>query len=142
MSSSLDQAQIMNSAMEKKVKQMDRYCRKVSYLGFQFIMYCLNTRVVGEWKHKVDGLTMDLEAAQNETRTVSAELYSAKNAYEESVLQLEEVRRENKALSIEIKDIMDSITEGGRSIHEIGNFVNLFDYLPILFTSRQNPEEA
>ena len=95
-------------------------------------MYCLNTRVVGEWKHKVDGLTMDLEAAQNETRTVSAELYSAKNAYEESVLQLEEVRRENKALSIEIKDIMDSITEGGRSIHEIGNFVIFFfDYLPI-----------
>ena len=91
-------------------------------------VYCLDTRVVGEWKHKVDGLTMDLEAAQNETRTVSAELYSAKNAYEESVLQLEEVRRENKALSIEIKDIMDSITEGGRSIHEIGNFVNLFDF--------------
>merc|ERR1712064_115619 len=52
-------------------------------------------------------------------RTVSAELFKAKNAYEESVIQLDEVRRENKALSIEIKDIMDSITEGGRSIHEI-----------------------
>merc|ERR1712176_269564 len=40
-------------------------------------------------------------------------------AYEETVLQLEEVRRENKTLSNEIKDIMDQITEGGRSIHEI-----------------------
>jgi len=99
MSSALDQAQIMNSAMEKKAKQYDR--------------------IVGEWKHKVDGLGMDLEMAQNETRTVSAELFKAKNAYEESVIQLDEVRRENKALSIEIKDIMDSITEGGRSIHEI-----------------------
>merc|ERR1712243_548719 len=39
--------------------------------------------------------------------------------YEESVLQLDEVRKENKALSNEIKDIMDQITEGGRSIHEI-----------------------
>merc|ERR1712098_336448 len=39
--------------------------------------------------------------------------------YEETVLQLEEVRRENKTLSNEIKDIMDQITEGGRSIHEI-----------------------
>ena len=31
----------------------------------------------------------------NETRTVSAELFTAKNAYEESVIQLDEVRREN-----------------------------------------------
>merc|ERR1719341_754577 len=99
MGGNLDQAQIMNSSMEKKAKQMDR--------------------IVGEWKHKVDGLATDLEMAQNETRTVSAELFTAKNAYEESVIQLDEVRRENKVLSIEIKDIMDSITEGGRSIHEI-----------------------
>merc|ERR1719237_1549311 len=35
------------------------------------------------------------------------------------MLQLEEVRRENKTLSKEIKDIMDQISEGGRSIHEI-----------------------
>merc|ERR1712158_272141 len=40
-------------------------------------------------------------------------------AYEEAVLQLDEVRRENKNLSNEIKDIMDQISEGGRSIHEI-----------------------
>merc|ERR1712170_61382 len=47
------------------------------------------------------------------------ELFRVKNAYDESILQLEEVRRENKSLSHEIKDIMDQITEGGRSIHEI-----------------------
>merc|ERR1712126_644375 len=40
-------------------------------------------------------------------------------SYEESVLQLDEVRKENKTLSNEIKDIMDQISEGGRSIHEI-----------------------
>merc|ERR1712193_341057 len=49
----------------------------------------------------------------------ASELFKVKAAYEEIVLQLEEVRRENKALSNEIKDIMDQITEGGRSIHEI-----------------------
>merc|ERR1740121_2453262 len=54
-----------------------------------------------------------------ETRNVSSELFRAKNAYDETILQLEEVRRENKTLSNEIKDIMDQITEGGRSIHEI-----------------------
>merc|ERR1712095_197530 len=52
-------------------------------------------KIVIEWKRKVDGLAMDLDVAQ-----------------------LDEVRRENKSLSNEIKDIMDQISEGGRSIHE------------------------
>merc|ERR1739838_734547 len=95
----LDQAQVLNASMEKKAKQCDR--------------------IVGEWKHKVDGLSMDLDVAQNETRSISSELFKVKNAYDEGVMQLEEVRRENKSLSNEIKDIMDQITEGGRSIHEI-----------------------
>merc|ERR1711897_71630 len=76
-------------------------------------------RIVGEWKHKVDGLSLDLDGSQKETRNASSELFRVKNAYEESVLQLEEVRRENKTLSTEIKDIMDQISEGGRSIHDI-----------------------
>merc|ERR1711910_229112 len=50
---------------------------------------------------------------------ISSELFRVKNAYEESLAQLEAVRRENKVLSNEIKDIMDQISEGGRSIHEI-----------------------
>merc|ERR1712045_75805 len=87
-----DQAQILNANMEKKAKQCDR--------------------IVGEWKSKVDGLSVDLDMAQNETRSVSSELFKVKNAYDEALLQLEEVRRENKTLSNEIK-------EGGRSIHEI-----------------------
>merc|ERR1719500_908658 len=64
----LDQAQIMNAAMEKKAKQFDR--------------------IVGEWKSKVDGLGMDLDNAQNETRNVSSELFRVKSAYDESILQL------------------------------------------------------
>jgi chromosome segregation ATPase len=62
---------------------------------------------------------MDLDNSQKETRNASSELFRIKSAYEESVLQLDEVRRENKNLSNEIKDIMDQISEGGRSIHEI-----------------------
>merc|ERR1712117_292656 len=64
MSSQLDQAQIMNSAMEKKAKQFDR--------------------IVGEWKQKVDSLSMDLDVAQKETRNVSAELFRVKSAYDEA----------------------------------------------------------
>merc|ERR1719392_284624 len=99
MSVQLDQAQMVNSQMEKRAKQYDR--------------------VVGEWKMKVDSLSRDLDEAQKDTRNVSSDLFKIKNAYDESIMQLEEVRRENKVLSGEIKDIMDQITEGGRSIHEI-----------------------
>merc|ERR1712119_241069 len=99
MAAQADQAHILNSSMEKKAKQFDR--------------------VVSEWKQKVDSMSMDLDVAQKECRNASSELFRVKSAYEESVLQLDEVRRENKALSNEIKDIMDQISEGGRSIHEI-----------------------
>merc|ERR1712098_902890 len=76
-------------------------------------------KVIGEWKKKVDCLSFDLDVSQKETRNASSELFKVKSAYEETLLQLDEIRRENKTLSNEIKDIMDQITEGGRSIHEI-----------------------
>merc|ERR1719494_719044 len=107
MAQQLDQAQLMNSAMEKKAQQFDR--------------------IVTEWKCKVDGLAMDLDNAQKETRNASSDLFKVKNAYDEAVLQLDEVRRENKNLSNEIKDIMDQISEGGRSIHEIDKICKRLD---------------
>merc|ERR1712200_315589 len=99
MTVNLDQAQILNNQMEKKARQFDK--------------------IVAEWKRKVDGLSMDLDVAQKECRNASSDLFRVKSAYEESGAQLDEVRRENKVLSNEIKDIMDQISEGGRSIHEI-----------------------
>merc|ERR1712051_235874 len=92
MNAQTDQAHILNSSMEKKAKQFDK--------------------IVGEWKLKVDGLGMDLDVAQKECRNASSELFRVKSAYEESILQLDEVRKENKVLSNEIKDIMDQISEG------------------------------
>merc|ERR1712083_123713 len=59
------------------------------------------------------------DMGQKDCRNASSELFRIKSAYEESILQLDEVRKENKCLSNEIKDIMDQISEGGRSIHEI-----------------------
>merc|ERR1712029_1048626 len=94
-----DQAHLLNNSMEKKARQFEK--------------------IVGEWKAKADGLSYDLDVSQKECRNASSELFRIKNAYEESVLQLDEVRKENKLLSNEIKDIMDQISEGGRPIHEI-----------------------
>lgn len=75
--------------MEKKAKQFDK--------------------IVAEWKRKSDSLAKDLDTSQKESRNVSAELFRIKAAYEESVNQLDEVRKENKMLSQEIKDIMDQV---------------------------------
>ena len=78
---------------------------------------------------------MDLDVAQKETRNISSELFRVKNAYDEAILQLEEVRRENKVLSNEIKDIMDQISEGGRSIHGNKIFCTSHDkYKPVVLT--------
>merc|ERR1719266_1630695 len=99
MNIALDQAQQMHAKMERQAKQFDK--------------------VIGEWKQKADSLSMDLDVAQKDCRNASSEIFRVKSAYEETMLQLEEVRRENKTLSNEIKDIMDQISEGGRSIHEI-----------------------
>merc|ERR1719361_1359118 len=85
MAAQTDQAHILNNAMEKKAKQFDR--------------------IVAEWKRKVDGLSLALDNSIKECRNASSELFRVKSAYEESVMQLDEVRKENKNLSNEIKDI-------------------------------------
>merc|ERR1712079_40662 len=68
---------------------------------------------------EIESMAGQLDQAQKETRNASSELFRVKSAYDEAILQLDEVRRENKTLSHEIKDIMDQISEGGRSIHDI-----------------------
>ena len=40
-------------------------------------------------------------------------------AWDETVEQLDSVRKENKNLGDEIKDLLDQLGEGGRSIHEL-----------------------
>merc|ERR1712018_799986 len=74
MAAQADQAHILNSSMEKKAKQFDK--------------------IVSEWKQKVDSMGMDLDIAQKECRNASSELFRVKNAYEEAVLQLDEVRKQ------------------------------------------------
>merc|ERR1711988_189860 len=86
-------------AMEKKARNFDK--------------------IVAEWKNKIEGLQSELDQTQVECRSYSTELFKVKTTYDETNGQLDGVRRENKSLSTEIKDIMDQISEGGRIIHEI-----------------------
>eukprot|EP00094_Tigriopus_californicus_P010960 TCALIF_10574-PA protein Name:"Similar to Mhc Myosin heavy chain, muscle (Drosophila melanogaster)" AED:0.06 eAED:0.07 QI:131/0.8/0.63/1/0.8/0.72/11/394/1898 len=76
-------------------------------------------KVITEWKCKGDDLQGEIEASQSECRNFSSEFFRIKSANEELVEQLDTVKRENKNLAEEIKDLLDQLGEGGRSIHEL-----------------------
>merc|ERR1712055_751511 len=61
----------------------------------------------------------ELEACKCEGRNYGSEVYRLKAAYDEANEQLDVVRRENKNLADEIKDLLDQLGDGGRSIHEL-----------------------
>ncbi|XP_050734450.1 myosin heavy chain, muscle-like [Eriocheir sinensis] len=95
----LDRAESQAAAAEKRQKNFDR--------------------VIAEWKMKVDDLSGELDSSQKECRNYSTEHFRMKAAYEENLEHLDSVRRENKSLTDEIKDLMDQIGEGGRSYHDL-----------------------
>merc|ERR1711983_257171 len=68
---------------------------------------------------KVVDLLAEIEASQKENRNYNSELFRLKAAWDETVEQLDVVKRENKNLADEIKDLLDQLGDGGRSIHEL-----------------------
>merc|ERR1739846_2652 len=75
--------------------------------------------VVGEWKAKADDMQSEVDASQKECRNYNSEGFRIKAAWDEANEQLDVVRRENKNLADEIKDLLDQLGDGGRSIHEL-----------------------
>jgi len=76
-------------------------------------------KVLGEWQSKAADLGAEISASQDEGRNYSSELFRLKAAQQESIEQLDVVKRENKNLADEIKDLLDQLGEGGRSIHAL-----------------------
>merc|ERR1711892_349615 len=76
-------------------------------------------KVVGEWQTKAADIAAEVEASNAECRNYSSELFRLKAAQEEAIEQLDIVKRENKNLADEIKDLLDQLGEGGRSIHDL-----------------------
>merc|ERR1712038_1097181 len=95
----VDAAAAKANQMEKRIKQFDK--------------------IIGDWKRKADSLSQELDQSQKECRTVSSELFRVRSGYEESSIQLGDVKRENAVLCDEIKDLLDQLGDGGRSIHEL-----------------------
>merc|ERR1712241_411132 len=76
-------------------------------------------KVIGEWKAKADDLIENIDGSQKECRNVNSDLFRLKAAWDEATQQLDIVKRENKNLADEIKDLLDQLGDGGRSINEL-----------------------
>merc|ERR1711915_716353 len=76
-------------------------------------------KVLGEWQSKASDVAAEVAASQDEGRNYSSELFRLKAAKDEAIEQLDIVKRENKNLADEIKDLLDQLGEGGRSIHDL-----------------------
>jgi predicted nuclease with TOPRIM domain len=63
-------------------------------------------------------LTAELDASQREHRSAGTEAFRLRAALDEASEQLESVRRENKTLAQELKDLTDQLGEGDKSVHE------------------------
>ncbi|ROT81951.1 myosin heavy chain type 1, partial [Penaeus vannamei] len=93
-----ERAQTLANSADKKQKNFDK--------------------IISEWKLKVDDLGAEFDASQKECRNYATEHFRLKAAYDENIEQLDSIRRENKNLNDEIRDLMDQIGEGGRTYHE------------------------
>merc|ERR1712079_617544 len=76
-------------------------------------------KVVNEWKCKAEDLQNEIVSNQTESRNYSSEYFRIKASNEEILEHLDTVKRENKNLAEEIKDLLDQLGEGGRSMHEL-----------------------
>merc|ERR1712037_352868 len=76
-------------------------------------------KVVNEWRLKAEDLQNEITSSQTECRNFSSEYFRVKSANEELLEHLDTVKRENKNLAEEIKDLLDQLGEGGRSMHEL-----------------------
>merc|ERR1712037_296986 len=76
-------------------------------------------KVLGEWQSKAADVSAEVAASQDEGRNYTSELFRLKAAQDEALEQIDIVKRENKNLADEIKDLLDQLGEGGRSIHDL-----------------------
>ena len=76
-------------------------------------------KVLGEWLPKASDVHAEVAASQDEDRIYSSKLFRLKAAPDEAVEHLDIVKHQNKNLADEIKDLLDQLGEGGRSIHDL-----------------------
>ena len=75
------------------------------YFEINFLSY----KVINEWQLKVDDISSELETSQNEMRNYNSETFRLRACWEEATEQLDVMKRENKNLAEEIKDLLEQV---------------------------------
>ncbi len=75
----VERANANASNMEKKQRQFDK--------------------LIGEWKQKCEDITIELESSQKEARQLSTELFKTRAQYDDTIQQMDALKRDNRSLS-------------------------------------------
>ncbi|KAK4297847.1 hypothetical protein Pmani_029765 [Petrolisthes manimaculis] len=103
----VERAQTMAASAEKKQRIFDK--------------------VLGEWKLKVEDITVDFNTSQKECKTMATENFRISAAYEENLKHMDSMRRENKGLAEEIRALMDQLVANGRILDDTQKTVKRFE---------------
>ncbi|XP_055507873.1 myosin-16-like [Leucoraja erinacea] len=76
-------------------------------------------KMLSEWQQKYEEIQVELDSSQKECRSYVTEVFKLKTSYEEIIEHLEVVKKDNKNLQEEIKELVDQLSEGGKSVHEL-----------------------
>lgn len=92
-----------------------------------FTQHQPSDRIIEDWRRQCDELSQETERSQQEARRNAADVYTLQTASTSLGEQIDDLRRENKNLSLELKDLNEQLGSGGRSAHDVGKRVRLLE---------------
>ena len=76
-------------------------------------------KTIDEWKRKVADLGAELESSQRDHRAAAAEVYKLRANLDDASDAQDALRRENKNLADEIRDLTEQLSDSGRNTYEV-----------------------
>ncbi len=105
----VERANALAANLDKKQRNFDKVKKKQEWYDILIKTWSNKPdldmsplKVLAEWKQKYEEGQAELEGALKEARSLSTELFKMKNSYEETLDQLETLKRENKNLQRKI----------------------------------------
>lgn len=82
---------------------------------------------VEHWHNQCELLASELDKAQEETRRFTADVYAIQTASTSLSEQSEDLKRENKTLAVELRDLGDQLRASERNSHDVTKKVNALE---------------
>ncbi|CAK5015482.1 unnamed protein product [Meloidogyne enterolobii] len=75
--------------------------------------------VIKDWRRQCDELSLQIERTQEECRRSVSDVFALQSASTSLSDQADELRRENKTLSLSLRDLQDQLSNWHRNMHDI-----------------------